>query len=211
MNKLNTITVIIIIIMDVSNILKVVPGIKNLYLIKEINTNRYKIGQSLEPLKRLRKLQTGNSRKLILVACCPGSFQIEQMFHKKYKEYHVSGEWFKFDERILLSVFGKMAKISINYESNDIKKYIKVFDLCIKDKDLLFFDPKLNCNIYYYKGNMVNHLYEKIKIEQIKNGILCMIEDIMKNSGNKLVEAKYKVGELYFKISMCKGNLQINL
>ncbi|WP_396442583.1 MULTISPECIES: GIY-YIG nuclease family protein [unclassified Limnospira] len=53
-----------------------------------------KIGFSKHPQKRLKQLQTGNPRRLILLAVCnlPNSFEKE--FHRFFKKYKFNNEWF---------------------------------------------------------------------------------------------------------------------
>ena len=45
--------------------------------------------------KRIRALQTGNARKLELVAVIPGDTSAETALHRVLSELRVSGEWFK--------------------------------------------------------------------------------------------------------------------
>ena len=68
------------------------------YFIAENEDNddfRVKIGFSKNPKKRIRELQTGNSRKLALMGWieCEGQ-SLETHIHKKYESYNLNGEWF---------------------------------------------------------------------------------------------------------------------
>jgi hypothetical protein len=61
------------------------------YLIKEDNTKFYKIGKSIDPVKREKTLQREKPNiKLIKV----WEDDIERELHKKYKDQRVRGEWF---------------------------------------------------------------------------------------------------------------------
>ena len=55
-----------------------------------------KIGVAHDIIDRVRKLQTGNAKKLIVLAYqkCPNAYSIEKALHKKYKHQKVSGEWY---------------------------------------------------------------------------------------------------------------------
>jgi len=91
-----------------------------IYFVKEQNDLTAKIGVSdtLETLKkRLCSMQTGNSRKLLIVGLTGGSYRKEKELHKKYKNYRIHREWFSL--------------------SNDIREYIikHTYDLSIFDDD----------------------------------------------------------------------------
>ena len=72
------------------------------YFIEEEGTNRVKIGYSSDPGRRLRTMQTGNSRRLNLLFTIPGDAGVEKRFHDRYKHAQVrhSSEWFYFDSQI---------------------------------------------------------------------------------------------------------------
>lgn len=84
--------------------------IDNVYIVKAIGTNSYKIGCSVHPYQRLREISTCCPLPVILIACCPGSYKRETFYHKKYKSMkirhkvgheNVGKEWFEFDESIV--------------------------------------------------------------------------------------------------------------
>jgi len=68
------------------------------YFITENEHNesyRIKIGFSKNPGKRIKSLQTGNSRKLALMGWIETEGQdLERSLHKKYKNHNLNGEWF---------------------------------------------------------------------------------------------------------------------
>lgn len=65
------------------------------YLIAEGNhTGPVKIGYSTNPVSRLRELQTGNHRTLVLVAMRVGTLADEAALKAKYAEYNLAEEWF---------------------------------------------------------------------------------------------------------------------
>ncbi|NKB32144.1 MAG: GIY-YIG nuclease family protein [Pseudomonadales bacterium] len=70
------------------------------FIAENENTNghRIKIGFSKDPEKRIKVLQTGNSRKLALMGWieCEGQ-ALERSLHKKYKNYNLKGEWFSIE------------------------------------------------------------------------------------------------------------------
>lgn len=74
------------------------------YLIKEENEEendvRYKIGvTSSEPVKRLKKLQTGNPSRLSFMCLYKTEypFRLEKMMHDHYKDKNILNEWYSLD------------------------------------------------------------------------------------------------------------------
>lgn len=68
------------------------------YLIEDSNNQTYKIGVTRKNDKRrLCKLQTGNSTKLILKYMFETEypFRLESMLHNKYKRYKTLNEWYE--------------------------------------------------------------------------------------------------------------------
>lgn len=83
----------------------------DVYLIQEIGTHRYKIGTSANIPRRLEQLQTGNSRKLILIGTCAGGREREQFLHDKFQSCRCNGggkEWYIFDWENQLLIFKEM-------------------------------------------------------------------------------------------------------
>lgn len=66
------------------------------YLIRSKETNRYKIGKSKNPEKRLKQLQTGSSEQLELIEKFQSKypFLIESTMHNRYSYVKMIGEWF---------------------------------------------------------------------------------------------------------------------
>ncbi len=54
-----------------------------------------------DPRARLATLQTGNSRRLHLLASIPGGAAEEAALHERFAAYRVSGEWFRVDPYLL--------------------------------------------------------------------------------------------------------------
>ena len=73
----------------------------NVYIAK--CQNLYKIGKADNPIERIKQLQTGNPFKITLVCVIPtiNSFELEQLLHKKFKQYHHYGEWYKLKQEHL--------------------------------------------------------------------------------------------------------------
>lgn len=68
------------------------------YLIKDLDNSVYKIGvtKKIEGSRRLKALQTGNASELKLLYSfyTQYPFRLETMIHNKFKQYHISGEWY---------------------------------------------------------------------------------------------------------------------
>jgi len=69
------------------------------YLFRSEGSNRYKIGVSKDPAKRLRQLQTGSPDALELVEMRDvfgNPMKAERALHEHFATYRVNGEWFDF-------------------------------------------------------------------------------------------------------------------
>lgn len=76
------------------------------YFISNATQSVVKIGVANKPVKRLKTFQTGNHEELIIlrVIKLPNrntAFQLESALHKKFKKYHIRGEWFKLSETLV--------------------------------------------------------------------------------------------------------------
>ncbi len=67
------------------------------YLIQHGETNLYKVGMSIDPLKRLNQLQASNpeSLKLISTIATDDMVTLEAYFHKLFEEDRHTREWFR--------------------------------------------------------------------------------------------------------------------
>ncbi len=79
-----------------------------IYLIQRDGTHEFKLGYSKHPEKRLKQLQTGNAKKLILRKVWDGDRTLEKKIHDKLrvsikdKQYKIGrGEWFWIDDNWL--------------------------------------------------------------------------------------------------------------
>lgn len=62
------------------------------YAVQETGSIYLKIGESDDIKSRLKELQTGNPRQLVVLAVLPEGNEKE--CHSRYGEYRVRGEWF---------------------------------------------------------------------------------------------------------------------
>lgn len=82
--------------------------------------SRIKIGFSKNPEKRIRELQTGNSRKLAIMGWIESDDQShERCLHKKYKGFRLNGEWFSIEpNHVLEELKAKSTSSYICIQSN---------------------------------------------------------------------------------------------
>lgn len=76
------------------------------YFISNERQSVVKIGVANKPLRRLKTFQTANHEELriLRVIKVPNrdiAFQLESALHKKFKKYHVRGEWFRLTKTLL--------------------------------------------------------------------------------------------------------------
>ncbi len=72
------------------------------YIIENTHLHDTKIGISNNPEKRIKQLQTGSSRPLIIRYAIrfnnrDEAIKVENALHKKYSRYKLIGEWFDID------------------------------------------------------------------------------------------------------------------
>jgi len=80
--------------------------VRYVYAAQDI-TGRIKIGISNNPDRRLKELNIGNAEDLKLIyvkETLKPCYQDETKLHNKASEYHIRGEWFEPDVKLLLSV-----------------------------------------------------------------------------------------------------------
>jgi hypothetical protein len=106
------------------------------YVAKESESGRYKIGISSNPEKRIKQLNTGNPERLVLVHAYLASesgYKSELLAHKTYEKNRLSGEWF--DSSIDISLLPSYAaKCTLSAEKPyceclDCDNHSKAFDI----------------------------------------------------------------------------------
>ena len=70
------------------------PESDYIYFIQHGDSGPVKIGLSKTPTERVKKLQTGNPRELILRHVIPGDRGVENDLHERFKAALIRGEWF---------------------------------------------------------------------------------------------------------------------
>jgi hypothetical protein len=76
----------------------------------------FKIGESINPLERLKQLQTGNKRLLIIyqtIFCGTKAEaqQLEATIHERLQSKHVRGEWFKVTKKEVDDLIAEIKKL----------------------------------------------------------------------------------------------------
>jgi hypothetical protein len=72
------------------------------YFVRDSGTGYTKIGFTSKPIEqRLRHLQTGNPRELVLLACVPGAPLDERRLHGRFAADRVRSEWFRSSPELL--------------------------------------------------------------------------------------------------------------
>jgi hypothetical protein len=63
--------------------------------------NYVKIGQSDDPVNRVRQMQIGCPLPLKLTGVMPGNKNDEKAIQRLFKDSHIHGEWFRLDKTII--------------------------------------------------------------------------------------------------------------
>lgn len=110
-----------------------------IYLIRQEDSNYYKIGKSISPKSRIKNLQKGNpiTLKLIYSArCADNGFLAELAAHNKFKNCCVRGEWFEFEDNQVANVIEQMNQYaSILPVRKPDKGICDIFDWMIRQPD----------------------------------------------------------------------------
>ena len=93
------------------------------YLIEDIDANRYKIGVTKNLDKRIRNLQTGNGGELKFVCAYKTNYpyRLENMLHKSLAQYRELNEWFRLPKDIVSDFHSKcwqMNQIILSLKDN---------------------------------------------------------------------------------------------
>lgn len=95
------------------------------YVIRNPENDRIKIGVSNNVEKRLHILETGAGTKLDLVyksIVCSNAFDIENMVHKHFNEYRIFGEWFQVDTSKVINFLEQQQYVL----KSEFAKYVSV-------------------------------------------------------------------------------------
>lgn len=111
-----------------------------IYFIRDTSSDFVKIGYSYEPENRLKQLQTGSVARLEIIVVIPGDMTEEKALHKKFIDYRVRGEWYRYEGALavyidnLLSIdfgvienfsFGKTTTISTSI-TEPLSNYVRI-------------------------------------------------------------------------------------
>jgi hypothetical protein len=79
-----------------------------IYFVKA--NDRVKIGYAEDPSSRIPSIQTSSPYKLEVLLIIDGSIEVERELHKRFQKYRITGEWFKYDDRLEAFVVKNMDK-----------------------------------------------------------------------------------------------------
>lgn len=94
------------IVLEKYTLTKPVDHHSNIYLVRNDETNRYKIGYSTTPIT----LKTILDCEITLIASCLGGADRELMLHTKYAKNRYKGKWFEFSMIELEEVIREFSK-----------------------------------------------------------------------------------------------------
>ena len=77
-----------------------------IYFIRAGKSGSIKIGYSIDPKGRLRRLQTSLPHRLTMLATRPGTMEDEGALHTKFAHLRKSGEWFTPARELIDHIFG---------------------------------------------------------------------------------------------------------
>ncbi len=82
-----------------------------IYFLQDSGDFAIKIGSTGadDPLERVRSLQTGNPRPLVLLGTMPGNEEDERALHCRFSAHRLHGEWFRPAPQVLLFLINEVA------------------------------------------------------------------------------------------------------
>lgn len=78
------------------------------YFVRRGGRGPIKIGKAIDVEKRVASLQSGNAERLVLLGTAAGGAKMEREMHKRFAEYRLGGEWFRYAGK--LAAFVKTLK-----------------------------------------------------------------------------------------------------
>lgn len=93
----------------------------SIYILHVSGTNKYKIGKSKDPLRRIKEIQTGSPDKIIIerIIKVKNMHKEERVIHQIFQRYRTVGEWFEINDK---SILDKALK---NYKVETIETMLK--------------------------------------------------------------------------------------
>lgn len=94
-----------------------------IYFIQRDDMGAIKIGRSIDPLKRLRELQTASPIKLTLLGMMDSEDSTETELHNRFKRLRIMGEWFDPGKALLRYIkrYSQKRKRESNIAKPDIR------------------------------------------------------------------------------------------
>jgi hypothetical protein len=75
------------------------PALEVVYFLRA--GDAIKIGRTKNLARRLRALATGSAAPLELLAAVPGGRELEARLHRRWRQLHLRGEWFRAGEALV--------------------------------------------------------------------------------------------------------------
>ncbi len=103
-----------------------IGGEKGVYVIKMQNTEKYKIGKTIDLKRRLKQFSTGNPEniKITYFIATEHYKSLEKHLHEVFNDSRISGEWFSFNEERLQELESHLSLLQ-----SDQSKAFKVYNL----------------------------------------------------------------------------------
>jgi hypothetical protein len=85
------------------------------YIVRAEGDSPIKVGRAVNVPKRIRTLQTGNPRRLVLLRVMPGGVELEAQLHLRLREFRMQGEWFDGEKVVeFLTFAGELSQYMVD-------------------------------------------------------------------------------------------------
>lgn len=71
-------------------------------------TGLYKIGTTINPIRRWHQVQVHSPWELRVFAVIPGGYELEREIHDRLDEYRTRGEWFEMSRRVMFELLQEL-------------------------------------------------------------------------------------------------------
>lgn len=96
------------------------------YLLRQQNSDFYKIGVSGDVVSRIKQLQVGNPHKIEVFKCFEfeydEAYEVEIQAHKNFFKFHINGEWFNFNSENLKMALENLSAWETFYKEKNAAK-----------------------------------------------------------------------------------------
>ncbi|MCA6430260.1 MAG: GIY-YIG nuclease family protein [Cytophagales bacterium] len=146
---------------------------KIVYILYNRNHQAVKIGYASDINSRISSIQTSTPEKLCLMFTFEGGKELEKHFHSELKQFHIKGEWFKYNEAVKNFLLRYQEYQLEFFESNTDEKSVHNIQLTLEDLNHDIIKFVKNCTTQFTIPDIKRQLPDlTLTTKQIENILL---------------------------------------